>query len=133
MSLSNKNDSFELQWTRVKEPDFTQIVTVSLEDIFYGTERNVIVKREIRETGKRIPDIEEARYKVTIEPGCVDGKTLRFIEAGHRDPVNIPGDLIVEIRTVQHRLYTRSGSDLIYKAKISLDDVCILFLDNLLF
>jgi DnaJ-class molecular chaperone len=131
MSSLKNDDSFdlsELQWTRVKDADFTQIVTVSLEDIFRGTERTVIIKREIRQIGKRVPEIEEARYTVTIEPGCVDRKTFHFIEAGHQDPVNIPGDLIVEIRTEQHPLYERSGSDLIYKAKVSWDDVCILLI-----
>ncbi len=88
----------------------------------------MIVKREIREIGKRVPKIEEERYTVTIEPGCADRKTFRFIEAGHQDPVNIPGDLIVEIRTAQHPLYERSGSDLIYKAQVSVDDVCILLI-----
>jgi DnaJ-class molecular chaperone len=88
----------------------------------------VIVKRKIRNIDKRTPEIEEAKYTISIEPGCADRKTVRFIEAGHRDPVTIPADLIVEIRTEQHQLYERSGSDLTYKAKVSLKDVCILLI-----
>lgn len=83
------------------------------------------VKREIREIDKREPKIEEEKYTVTIEPGCPDGKEFRFNEAGHRDPVNIPADLVVKIRTIPHQLYERDGSDLIYKATISLEDVDI--------
>jgi hypothetical protein len=132
-SLLNNDHSSnitELQWELVKDPDFTQIVTVSLEDVFRGVECIVIVKREIRDVNKRVPEIEEARYLVVIEPGCPDGKTFRFIEAGHQDPVNIPGDLIVEIRTGKHPLFERLGSDLIYITKILLNDVCNLPIIN---
>ncbi|CAF1353630.1 unnamed protein product [Rotaria sp. Silwood1] len=119
-NTSSSNDEQSFEWRRVKDPDFIQIITVSLEDIYHGKVCDVIVKREIRDINKRIPEIEEVKYEVIIEPGCADGKTFRFIEAGHRDPVNIPADLVVEIRTEQHQLYERSGSDLIYTAKISL-------------
>jgi hypothetical protein len=128
-SLSKNNGSsfnlVEPQGECVKDPDFLRVIKVSLEDIFYGRTFYEIVRREIRETGKQEPGIEEARYTIPIEPGCPDGKEFRFIEVGHRDPTNIPADLVVKIQTEQHRLYERVGADLIYKAKISLDDVCI--------
>jgi hypothetical protein len=128
ISSLNDNHSFdlkELQWERAKDPDFFRIIKPSLEDIFHGRTYDVIVSREVREIDKKEQKIEEEKYTVTIEPGCPDGKEFRFIEAGHRDPVNIPADLIVKIQTEQHELYERIGSDLIYKAKISLNDVCI--------
>ncbi|CAF0824580.1 unnamed protein product [Rotaria sordida] len=79
-SSSNNEHSFERK--RVKDPDFIQIITISLEDIFHGKVCDVIVKREIRDINKQMPEIEEATYQVIIEPGYVDGKTFRFIEAG---------------------------------------------------
>ncbi len=90
-----------------------------MNDIFYEGEFDVKVKRKIREIHKQEPKIEEEKYTVTIEPGCPDGKECRFNKAGHRDPVNIPADLVVKIRTIPHQLYERDGSDLIYKATIS--------------
>ncbi|CAF0852913.1 unnamed protein product [Rotaria sordida] len=119
-NTSSSNNEHFFEWKRVKDPDFIQIITISLEDIFHGKVCDVIVKRKIRDINKQIPEIEEATYQVIIEPGCVDGKTFRFIEAGHKDPVNIPADLVVTIRTEPHRVYERSGSNLIYIAKISL-------------
>jgi curved DNA-binding protein CbpA len=118
----------EFSWKPTKDPDFTRIVTIPLEGIFHGTERNIIVKRDIRRVDSRISETEEAKYTVVIEPGCADGQTFRFSEAGHENPVNIPADLIVEIRAEQHQVYERSGSDLIYRAKISLDNVCVILM-----
>jgi hypothetical protein len=126
MPSSNNDHSFDLKefrWEGVKDPDFFEFVKVSLEDIYKGKQCDVIVRREIREIDKKEPEFEETKYTVTIEPGCPDGKEFRFIEVGHRDPVNLPADLIVIIQTEQHPLYERIGSDLIYKAKISLNDV----------
>ncbi len=120
----------ELQWKPEKDPDFKRIVTVSLEDILRGAERTVTIKREIRDSKKQAPENEEAKYTVIIEPGCPDGKTFRFNEAGDRDPVNIPADLVVEIQTEKHPLYERSGSNLIYTKKISLQHVCTLLIIN---
>ncbi|CAF3983147.1 unnamed protein product [Rotaria sp. Silwood1] len=118
-NISSLNNEHYLEWKRVKDPDFIRIITVSLDDIFHGKVCNVIVQRKIRDINKQIPEIEEARYQVIIEPGCIDGKTFRFIETDHKDPINIPADLVVEIQTQPHRLYERSRFDLIYIAKIS--------------
>jgi DnaJ-class molecular chaperone len=103
------------------------MVDVTLEEIFSGGKYYVKVKREIRETDQPEVKIEEERYAVMIEPGCPDGKVFRFDNAGHRDPVNIPADLIVQIRTKPHELYERNDSDLIYKATVPLEDVYIFF------
>ena len=116
----------KIEWEPVKDPDFYRIIELSLEDVRHGTQREVKVIRQIREIGKTKPEIKEEIYTITIEPGCSDGKEFRFVEAGHRDPVNIPADLVVQIRTKPHPLYERIGSDLTYKTSIALEDVCIL-------
>ncbi len=125
MKDDQSSDLPEIQWKPEKDPDFFQTVDVTLNEIFSGKKYDVTVNREIREIDQRKPKIEEEKYTVTIEPGCPDGKMFRFAKAGHRDPVNIPADLVVNIRTVPHQLYERNGSDLIYKPKISLEDVYI--------
>ncbi|CAF5009962.1 unnamed protein product [Rotaria sp. Silwood1] len=77
-NISSLNNEHYLEWKRVKDPDFIRIITVSLEDIFHGKVCNVIVQRKICDINKQIPEIEEARYQVIIEPGCIDGKNISF-------------------------------------------------------
>lgn len=117
-------DVTTIQWERVKDPDFYRFVHVSLEDLLHGVQREVRVPRIISDIGKGKPETKEEIYTITIEPGCPDGKEFRFVEAGNRDPVNIPADLIVRVQTSPHPLYQREGSDLIYKIKIPLEEVC---------
>ena len=125
INMDQSVDVPEIEWKRVKDPDFFRMVDVSLEELFHGVQKQVKVEREIRENGKIKPEIQEEIYTVTIEPGCPDGKQFRFDGAGNRDPVNIPADLVVQVRTSPHPRYERVGSDLIYKTTISLEDVCL--------
>lgn len=63
------------------------------------------------------------KHKITIEPGCPDDTEFRFTEAGDRDLVNCPADLVLKIEIEQHQLYERNDSNLIYTAPISLNNV----------
>lgn len=119
------DDVPKVEWKLVKDPDFHRTIELSLEDVLHETQSEVKVVRQIREIGKTKPEIKEEVHTITIEPGCPDGKEFRVGEAGNRDPVNIPADLVVQIRTKPHPLYERMGADLIYKVSISLEEVCI--------
>jgi hypothetical protein len=114
-----------VQFENVKDPDFFEVINLSLQEIANAGKYDVIVNKEIREIDIREAAIKVERCTVTIEPGCPGGKEFRFIEAGHRDPLNIAADLVVTIQTKPHPLYERNGSDLTYTAKIPLKDVCI--------
>lgn len=125
LPMNQSIDLPRIEWQRVKDPDFIRIIELPLEDLLHGTQREEKVIRQIREIGQTGPKIKEETYPIIIEPGCPDRKEFRFIEVGHRDPVNIPADLVVRIQTKPHPIYERMGSDLIYRASISLEDVRI--------
>jgi hypothetical protein len=49
-----------VQFENVKDPDFFQVINLSLEEIANGGKYDVIVNKEIREINKRETAIEDA-------------------------------------------------------------------------
>lgn len=74
---------------------------ISLEQLLHGTERQLEITREIRETNKAIRT-ERETYTITMEPGCKEEHTFCLKEVGNRDPINTPADMFVIIRSKPH-------------------------------
>lgn len=100
----------------VKGQDLTYQLSVSLEDVLNGAERQLT----LRKNGKT------ENVSVKIPKGIEEGKRLRLKGKGGEAPMGgIPGDLYLKVQLEPHELYERHGEDLILTKHISYSDVCL--------
>ncbi|CAF0981738.1 unnamed protein product [Adineta ricciae] len=99
----------------------TYLFEVSLEQLLQGTEENLPITREVQKINQPIRQ-ERQIYTIKIEPGCKEGHVIRLPQVGNRDPINIPADLLVTIRSKPHPLFKREGANLIYVKTLSYAD-----------
>ena len=100
----------------VKGQDLTYQLSVSLEDVFNGADKQIT----LRTNGK------SENVSVKIPKGIEAGKKLRLKGKGAQAPSGgIAGDLYLKVQLEPHRLFERSGDDLIYSKKISFSDACL--------
>jgi curved DNA-binding protein len=100
----------------VKGQDLTYQLSVSLEDVFNGADKQIT----LRTNGK------SENVSVKIPKGIEAGKKLRLKGKGAQAPSGgIAGDLYLKVQLEPHRLFERSGDDLIYYKKISFSDACL--------
>jgi len=57
---------------------------------------------------------------VELERGMPDGGEIRLENEGAELPDQLPGDLVLRLRTEEHRRFKRRGDDLSYQLSISL-------------
>lgn len=69
--------------------------------------------------GKKVVK-ENKQLKLDLDKGAKDGKRYKFEGESDEVPECDPGDVVVEIRAAKHKRFERVGSDLYYKADISL-------------
>lgn len=69
--------------------------------------------------GKKI-DHERKILEVNINPGMRDGERVVFKGEADQAPDIIPGDVVFVIHELPHKLFQRSGDNLIYHAEIDL-------------
>jgi len=70
---------------------------------------------------------EERILEVEIETGVQDGYETKFVAEGEPHMDGEPGDLIIKIRQMPHKLFERRGDDLYTNVSISLQDALIGF------
>lgn len=99
-----------------KGQDLTYQLTVSLEDILNGVERNI----SLRTNGV------SQNVSVKVPKGIEEGKRLRLKGRGSASPDGGPaGDLYLKIQLAPHDQYLRDGDDLIYEKKIPYSQICL--------
>lgn len=65
---------------------------------------------------------EKKIVEVHIDPGMVNGKTIRFSSEGDREPGIEPGDIVIVINEQDHDRFVRRSSDLICTMQLSLSE-----------
>lgn len=99
-----------------KGQDLTYQLTVSLEDILNGVERNI----SLRTNGV------SQNVSVKVPKGIEEGKRLRLKGKGAASPDGGPaGDLYLKVQLSPHERYQRDGDDLIYEKKVPYSQVCL--------
>jgi len=79
-----------------------------------------IIKEKCKECkGEKIAS-ETKTLEIELDKGVPDGHRYKFPEEGDMIPDVEAGDIMVEIFIEKHKLFTRKGADLIYKAQITL-------------
>ncbi|XP_041358594.1 dnaJ homolog subfamily B member 4-like [Gigantopelta aegis] len=104
------------------DPPIIKDLPISLEDVFKGTTKKLkIVRKVLNQDGHTVRD-EEKILTINIKPGWKAGTKITFPKEGDQTPRNIAADIVFVIQDKPHPLFTREGSDLKFKAKISLRD-----------
>lgn len=70
---------------------------------------------------------EERNLELEIETGVQDGHEQRFVAEGEPHTDGEPGDLVIKIRQMPHKLFERRGDDLYTNITISLRDALLGF------
>ncbi|XP_064604951.1 LOW QUALITY PROTEIN: dnaJ homolog subfamily B member 4-like [Liolophura sinensis] len=108
---------------RPKKQDapITRDLQVSLEDIYKGcTKRLKITKKVIGSDGS--VRSEDKVLTIEVKPGWKAGTKITFPKEGDQRPNSVPADVVFVIKDKPHPTFVRDGSDLRYKAKITLRD-----------
>ncbi len=99
-----------------KGKELTYQLTVSLEDVLYGGERNISLR-----TNGRTQNVS-----VKVPKGIEEGKRLRLKGKGAASPDGgPPGDLFLKVHLTPHERFVREGDDLILEQKIPFSDICL--------
>jgi len=100
----------------VKGQDHTYELSVSLEDVLDGAEKNISLRR----------DSGAQNISVKVPKGIESGKRLRL--TGKGAPSNSggpPGDLFLKVTVQPHPVFTRDGNNLLMEKKIPFSDACL--------
>ena len=96
---------------------------VSLEDIYKGTTKKLKITRKVLNTDGRSVRTEDKILTIDVKPGWKAGTKITFPKEGDQTPNNVPADIVFVIKDKPHSIFTRDGSDIKYKATISLKQV----------
>lgn len=100
-----------------KGRDLTVTLTVSFDEAFSGTKKQITV---------RVPEREEQTLEVTVPAGAVDGGRLRFKGRGAPGANGGPaGDLLVTTRIAEHPLYERDGANVRMALPVSIAEAAL--------
>lgn len=89
----------------VKGEDYQAETTITLEEAFYGTTRQL--------------NLETQTLNLKLKPGIADGQVLRMKEKGGRGYNGGPnGDLFITIYVQKHPRFTRKGDDLYFDSPL---------------
>ncbi|PIE57470.1 MAG: integrase [Desulfobulbus propionicus] len=101
----------------VKGQDLNYAISVSLEDVLSGAEKNITLRHH---SGR------PQHVSVKIPQGIETGKRLRLSGKGNPSPVGgPPGDLYLKINVEQHPDFSREGDDLIMERRIPYSQACL--------
>lgn len=76
--------------------------------------------------GKKVVP-EEKSLSAVVEKGMPNGHEIVFERASEQSPETVPGDVILVVKTKNHKTYTRKGNDLHHTMTISLKEALLGF------
>jgi len=111
-----------------QDPAVTRDLPVSLEDAMHGTTKKMKITRKVASDRT-----EEKILSIDVRPGWKAGTRITFPREGDQIPGSIPADIVFVVRDKPHPQFVRDGSDIKYRAKIGLREVCNLLLYSMAF
>ena len=109
--------------TKRQDPPIQYDMQVALEDICKGATKKMKITRKVLNPDGRSTRPEDKVLTVEIKPGWKAGTKITFPKEGDQKPNNIPADIVFVIKDKPHDTFQRDGSDVRYRARISLRDV----------
>ena len=101
----------------LRNQDIRISLTVSLDDVYYGRTKEVIVKT---------PDGTNQNVKIDIPKACDSGTQIKFAGLGSKQHQELrPGDLYVVLSIAAHKHFTKQGSDLFVNLDVDIFDALL--------
>ena len=101
----------------MRNQDIRISLTVSLEDVYYGNTKEVLVKT---------PDGTNQNVKIDIPKSCDTGTQIKFSGLGSKQHSDLrPGDLYVVLSIAGHKNFTKKGNDLYTNLDIDVFDALL--------
>lgn len=111
------------QKQRKKAPKIEQTLKVSLEEMFYGAQKNFSVTRKVIRNGRQ-ESVQET-LTIDIKPGWKSGTKLTFQEKGDETPTTIAADIVFTLEQKPHPHFEREGNDLVRTMKVDLNEALL--------
>jgi DnaJ-class molecular chaperone len=114
----NPKQSFRQRRTKpLRNQDIRINLTVSLEDVFYGRSKEVVIKT---------PTGTNQNVKIDIPKACDNGTQIRFSGLGSKLHEDLrPGDLYVVLTVAADKSFTQKGKDLYTNVDIDIFDALL--------
>jgi len=123
---NNRTGSFRQQGhKRRQDPTITRDLPLSLEDVMHGTTKKMKITRKVMSDDGQSTRTEEKILSIDVKPGWKAGTRITFPREGDQMPGSVPADIVFIVRDKPHPQFVRDGSDIKYRAKIGLREVCI--------
>lgn len=107
----------QAQTKPLRNQDIRISLTVSLEDVFYGNTKEVIIKT---------PDGSNQNVKIDIPKACDSGTQIKFAGLGSKQHSDLrPGDLYVILSIAAHKNFTKKGNDLYTNLDVDVFDALL--------
>ena len=101
----------------LRNQDIRISLTVSLEDVFYGNTKEVIIKT---------PDGSNQNVKIDIPKACDSGTQIKFAGLGSKQYSDLrAGDLYVVLSIAAHKNFTKKGNDLYTNLDVDVFDALL--------
>ena len=111
------------QASQRQDPPVMVDLNVSLEDINKGTTKRMKITRNVLNPDGRTTKVENKVLTIQVKPGWKEGTKITFPKEGDQSPNKLPADIVFVVKDKPHQTFTRSGSDLKYKATLGLKEV----------
>jgi len=121
---SSRTGSFRQRGQKQQDSTITHDLPVSLEDILHGTTKKLKITRRVVSDNGQSMQPEEKILSINVRTGWKAGTRVTFPREGDRLPGSIPADIAFVVRDKPHPHFVRDGSDIKYRAKIGLREVC---------
>ena len=109
---------------REKDPDIIHEVGVTLDQVYRGATKKLKIGRNVLAPSGQSHYTEEV-VEINIKPGWKEGTKITLKEKGEQRPGRIPADIVFVIKDKPHEVFTRDGSDIRYKQKLSLKEALL--------
>jgi len=101
----------------LRNQDIRISLTVSLEDVYHGNTKEVIIKT---------PDGNNQNVKIDIPKACDNGTQIKFSGLGSKQHQDLrSGDLYVVLNINAHKNFTKRGNDLLTNLDIDVFDALL--------
>ncbi|KAM9728843.1 dnaJ homolog subfamily B member 13 isoform 1-T1 [Menidia menidia] len=112
---------------KTRDAPIERDLNLCLDDLFHGCTKKIKISRRVMNDDGHTSSIKDKILSINVKPGWKEGTRIVFSKEGDQGPNSIPADIVFIVRQKTHPQFVRRGNDLVFKAKISLEMVKIIY------
>jgi len=106
-----------------KSAPIEQVLRCTLDELYYGTRKNLRVTRKVYRNGRQ--ETVQETLEINVKPGWKNGTKITFAEKGDETPTTIASDIIFTLEQKPHPQFERDGNDLIKTVTLDLNEALL--------